>query len=264
MLISGGLDHDLLVWPFISNTPIGTLKGSPCATLQIEAGPSPTQVLTLGADSVVRLWDVRKMRLVQVINPTYGVGASEKNSDISVIGWTNGEGSNSQRPISAICFDESDRALVTGYQHLAKWRSGIVGSCGNPGEEREGMTWREAGAATTLVAYSPDFDVAVSAHQGSLLSVWRVATGELSARMREAHGTSEISSLAIIPLEPRVLSGAHDGVIKLWNFTTGQCLKQFIAQAHSAMAEVTDLVLLQLKSSRHVFSVGWSLSLIHI
>lgn len=77
--------------------------------------------------------------------------------------------------------------------------------------------------------------------------------------MREAHGASEVSSLAVVPGQPRVVSGAHDGGVKLWNFATGQCLKRFTSPAdHPNGAEVTGLMPLEIDGSRYLLSVGWS------
>lgn len=260
VLVSGGLDHDLLLWPYLSQSPSGALKGSLCATVQLEPGPSPSQVLALGTDSVVRLWDVRKMRIVQVVNPTHGLGTSE-STDIRAIEWTQGAaGSLQQQPISAICFDEG--CLVTGHQHLTKWRSAEATSAGAGDSAGDTKAWREPDAAATLVTFSSDFEIAVTAHQGSLLSAWKVETGELSVRMREAHGASEVTSLAVVPGRPRVVSGAHDGGIKLWSFATGQCLKRFSSPAdYPNGAEVTGLAPLELKGSHHLLSVGWSRAL---
>ncbi|CAN0563634.1 unnamed protein product, partial [Ectocarpus sp. 12 AP-2014] len=41
-------------------------------------------------------------------------------------------------------------------------------------------------------------------------------------RFGKAHGTSKISCMAFDASERRLLTGANDGTVKLWNFNNGK------------------------------------------
>ena len=56
-----------------------------------------------------------------------------------------------------------------------------------------------------------------------------ILTPQVARRLPEAHGASDITALALVSTLPRVLSGAHDGTVKMWNFSSGECLKQFLS-----------------------------------
>ena len=64
----------------------------------------------------------------------------------------------------------------------------------------------------------------VSACHGSVVSVWELDTGEKIIQFFKCHGNVEITAMAFDPSERRLVTGARDGSIKIWNFNNGACL----------------------------------------
>ena len=150
-------------------------------------------------------------------------------------------------PITAIVYDEAENVLVSGYQHLQAWPSRLHAA------ENVQVQQESHSAAVCAALYNPTFHVVISADTESNIIVWNIETGQLSGRFTEAHarpspspspspnpnppiptltltltrfteahGTEAITTLAFDRSNRRLISGAHDGSLKLWNFSTGE------------------------------------------
>ncbi|CAM9600666.1 unnamed protein product, partial [Ascophyllum nodosum] len=52
--------------------------------------------------------------------------------------------------------------------------------------------------------------------------VWMVETGQIAFRYVQAHGACRMSSMCFDASQRRLLTGANDGRVKLWNFSSGK------------------------------------------
>ena len=59
-----------------------------------------------------------------------------------------------------------------------------------------------------------------------MVSVWDVDTGEKIIQFSNCHGNLEITAMAFDPTGRRLITGARDGSIKIWNFNNGACLSK--------------------------------------
>lgn len=64
----------------------------------------------------------------------------------------------------------------------------------------------------------------VSACHGSVVCVWDVKTGEKLMKFSNCHENMEITAMSFDPTGRRLITGARDGSIKIWNFNNGACL----------------------------------------
>ena len=64
----------------------------------------------------------------------------------------------------------------------------------------------------------------VSGCHGSVVSVWDVDTGEKTIQFSQCHGNVEITAMTFDTTGRRLVTGARDGSIKIWNFNNGACL----------------------------------------
>ncbi|CAN0403813.1 unnamed protein product, partial [Hapterophycus canaliculatus] len=77
-------------------------------------------------------------------------------------------------------------------------------------------------APVTAALYNSHFHQVVSGDAMGNVHVWLVETGLLAFRFGRAHGTSKISCMSFDASERRLLTGANDGTVKLWNFNNGK------------------------------------------
>ena len=85
VLVSGGLDRELLVWPYIGaggGSAIASLKGHESSVVQVVSDSAHAQVISLGADHTVRVWDLRKMQCVQLLNTRSELAAAKAAENV--------------------------------------------------------------------------------------------------------------------------------------------------------------------------------------
>jgi WD40 repeat protein len=56
------------------------------------------------------------------------------------------------------------------------------------------------------------------------VSVWDVDTGEKIMQFSHCHGNVEITAMGFDTAGRRLVTGARDGSMKIWNFNNGACL----------------------------------------
>jgi WD40 repeat protein len=139
VLVSGGLDRELLVWPYIGaggGRAIASLRGHASSVVQVVSDSEHAQVISLGADHTVRVWDLRKMQCVQLLNTKSELAAAKAAENVDGDqqrerprrgrGDADGGGAGGEEgllepaepgelpmPITAIAYDEAENVLVS-------------------------------------------------------------------------------------------------------------------------------------------------------
>ena len=114
----------------------------------------------------------------------------------------------------------------------------------------------------TQVLYNPLFDIVISSDEGSTINIWNIVTGEKIMHILNAHVTQfdeynehaiEITAMTLDEMKRRLITGAHDGSLALWNFNNGHNLYRVNSNAIYAK-EITAL----LHKNERLFVAGWS------
>jgi WD40 repeat protein/uncharacterized caspase-like protein len=99
----------------------------------------------------------------------------------------------------------------------------------------ESMMSREMGEGEG-VAFSPDGRLGARGH-GRLITVWNVTTGEDVAEFR-GH-TSDVTTLAFTADGRSLISGGHDGAVRIWNLAARKEAVALISLGHADFVAVT-------------------------
>eukprot|EP00966_Prymnesium_polylepis_P335092 7390448-Prymnesium_polylepis.3 len=67
-MVSAGFDRELLVWSLAAERPHARMRGHFAPVMQLQLDESNIQVISLAQDETIRVWDMRTMRCIQVLN----------------------------------------------------------------------------------------------------------------------------------------------------------------------------------------------------
>ena len=89
--------------------------------------------------------------------------------------------------------------------------------------------------------------------EGSTVTVWDIDTGRKVLHFPHCHGDHEITCMVVDRDGRRFITGTRYGEVKVWNSTTGECLKVL---HHAHKTEVTGVV--GVADKRQILTVGWN------
>jgi WD40 repeat protein len=194
LLASGGADRRVLLWnPYtcVVANEIGREQGLDECVQRLAMNSKEHQLLTLTASSAVLVWDLSTLQCVQRILEL--------------------------PKLSAMLFDAHNNALVLADRRLRVRKAEMTG-------RKEGVR-RSHNAPVCACAYNETFHQLVSAASFEV-HVWDMETGRMSFRFIDPHGASNLTALCFDVGGRRLVSGAHDGSLKIWNFNNGACLAE--------------------------------------
>jgi WD40 repeat protein len=185
------------------------------------------QLISLGIDKVVKVWDIRNFRCLQTI--------VDKTSY------------RPENVLTGLHFNPSNSSLILTSRKINVW----------PFKAQEEMS-SSHDCSVTKCQFNDNFASVISTDENSNVHVWSIADGRLNFKFSEAHGTNRISAICFDFSGRRLITGGHDGSLKMWNFSNGQCLKDFNYDVEPK--EVSDIIYIDEESgTRYNFiaTVGW-------
>jgi WD repeat-containing protein 49 len=86
-------------------------------------------------------------------------------------------------------------------------------------------------AQLVAVLFNPLFDVIVSVDESGAVCVWNLQDGARSGRFTASHGgesgpVPHVTAAALDSNQRRLVTGANDGSVRLWNFNNGSLLRR--------------------------------------
>jgi WD40 repeat protein len=229
VLITGGYDAVVRVWnPYITTKPVITLSGHKSPILHVLVNSTDENVISIAENKDIRIHDLTTQTCIQSLFrkmlPNMG-----------------------SQPISVAMFNESRQALMFGWKSLILLQPKIK-------EVKELITSNQR---VTVVIYNPIFHQVVTGGVDSQVAVWDVHTGEKVMQFK-AHVAKrnsclidvEITAMAFGPRFRRLITGAQDGTIKIWNFNNGACLREIPV---TNPTEITSIVC----TKERIATAGW-------
>jgi WD40 repeat protein len=266
-----GLERHVQLWsPY--GIPIGRLEPLSGTTLAVATNDRKSQIICLSADNVISVWNLNNNRVVQTIDHQTEVAEyfaaqpvqrrivdvqldreirlKEEAVAEAARASRGGNGLDENR-VSSIFFHEETGTLFTGTLKLASWQTRA--------EALASKTERSHGCSVCCASYNPYMQQVVSCDDDSNILVWDFETGDLSYRIDEAHNGSKISAMAFDSNGSCLLTGGHDGHVKLWNLSTGKLLKEMVRpqRLENDMREVTALLFRSTLAGSYIISGGW-------
>ncbi|GFS05235.1 WD repeat-containing protein 64 [Elysia marginata] len=115
--------------------------------------------------------------------------------------------------------------------------------------------------AVVQILFNKDLNQVVSVCTESVIKVWEMETGKIVYSIPEAHGPNiEVTCIALDKTGYRLVSGAFDGSLKVWDFGAGQLLKAKNSPATSVDDDlsITGIVYNKEKDDYFIITSGWN------
>eukprot|EP00929_Paragymnodinium_shiwhaense_P117445 TRINITY_DN8801_c0_g1_i2.p1 TRINITY_DN8801_c0_g1~~TRINITY_DN8801_c0_g1_i2.p1 ORF type:complete len:1148 (-),score=306.96 TRINITY_DN8801_c0_g1_i2:362-3805(-) len=220
---SGGLDRHVIIWNPYTQKAMNYLQGHNAAVLEVLVNESQHQLISLSVDKVVKVWDMRNYRCIQ----TFTDKTEYKPED----------------RLTCIAFDEEVPALVMCSNTLNVLPVSV-----------KVETSRTHMATIIGALYNDDFHQVVSGDNTGTICVWDVRSGKLEFEFWRTHGDHRLTCICFDESKRRLYTGSEDGVVKLWNFSSGQQLRTYTMKNPS---EITKLLWAQEGPNTFLVGLTW-------
>lgn len=235
VLVSGSADHNVQVWnPYMTSKPVAILRGHTTGIVGIALHDGLTQIFSYSRDAVIKVWDLREHKHLQTVAMKFPSSMHGRMPE------------HGQFPVCLLTIPSQSCLLVTCNDYLGQLSLGNTAKC-----KKIETTTHETPLSCAL--YNQFFKQVVTGCDSSAVAVWDIETGSKAIVFSNAHGSEEITSMKFDASWRRLLTGARNGTIKVWNFQNGHNLHKLEPVSE---AEITGL--LALNDRKVILAVGWS------
>ncbi|XP_023285017.1 WD repeat-containing protein 49-like [Seriola lalandi dorsalis] len=248
LMVTGGCDRAVRLWTrFVTTRPVATLPGHRATILDVAIYQPVGQIFSYSRDAELRVWDISShhcLKTVRLQFPCLQPGRISEHGNFPFLLLSPPLPEDAQPHLVVGCKDYL--ALL----NLAETRRGGGGGFTNEG--REFGPEIQSGPALSCALYNPTLRQVVTAHANSSVSLWDVETGRRRLQILNAHGEAELLCMALDSSHRRLITGARNGTVKVWNLLNGLNLHKLEPVTNS---EVTRLTCLH---DNKLLAVGWS------
>ena len=229
VLITGGYDAIVRVWnPYVPCTPVMLLTGHKSPVTFVIVNSIREQIISISEEKDIFIFDMSTQTCVQTLYRQ----------------WV----PLGKRPIASAYFNEKRQALLLATNQVAVFE--------HKDTEVQLQQMQSHIEPVNIVLYNKLFQVAVSASTDSIVAVWDAVTGERTmqfvAHKDIVNGEEvriEITAMAFDQTLRRLMTGARDGAVRIWNFNNGACLRELT----KSESEITGIVCFR----NRIVTAGW-------
>ncbi|XP_030753243.1 WD repeat-containing protein on Y chromosome isoform X2 [Sitophilus oryzae] len=201
---TGSPDCLVRLWnPFVPRRPTCTFYGHHTGIVQMVIQDHGKKLYTLSKDKCIKIWDISLQSCLQ----TY-LDLPPERAELTTL------------------YNPESRQWIIGSTMIAV----IPLSPKQSSEHTDGSTHS---SGVSVVLYNKLFKIIITCGLDSYIIVWNPWDGRRLMVIKEGHTrmlhgeimSVEITAATFDPGYQRLLTGAHDGTLKIWNFNTGTCLR---------------------------------------
>mmetsp|Transcript_22 Transcript_22/g.65 ORF Transcript_22/g.65 Transcript_22/m.65 type:complete len:973 (+) Transcript_22:938-3856(+) len=223
-----GVERHIMVWALNhQRKPVHILQGHNATVKDVTVDEKDSQLISVAADFVIKVWDLRAGSLIQSIDENrYGQPFR----------------------ISRIAYDNRHGCLVSGYRKLTTWAA-LARSAEHYAKST--ITHQEPVCGAL---FNPSFSIVITA-AADVVSLWDFDSGHPNFFFKTAQEQSRIHCVCFTSDYRRLITAAINGTVKVWNFSSGQVLRECL---NPHPAEPTGLVYAHVGPFRYIIMVGFN------
>ncbi|KAJ8044929.1 WD repeat-containing protein 64 [Holothuria leucospilota] len=235
IIATGGNDKVVRIWhPHIFTRPTGKLIGHLFTIIDVAVNEKDQHVISLSTARVFRVWDIHTLTSLQV--------------------FADNEERPGEKRIHHIVFDEKHERLITASSVLDAWplTRTIQDNMQVPHTHDRPVC---------QVLYNAELNQIVTVCTESVIKVWEMETGKLVYLIKDSHGHNvEVTAISVDETGYRLVSGAVDGSVKVWDFGSGQEIRSW-SESYSARDDelsINSVAYCSVDDRRCVAVIGWN------
>ncbi|CAG5909022.1 unnamed protein product, partial [Menidia menidia] len=249
LLVTGGRDQIVRLWTrYVTTSPVATLRGHHATVIDVGIYQPVGQIFSYSRDCELRVWDISTHLLLKTVRlhfPCLVAGRIQEHGNFPFL------------LLSPPLPEDTWPHLIVGCKdYLACLELAEAKRPEGCWLTDEGSTFgTESGSQPSLLScalYNPTLLQVVTGHVDSSVSLWDVKTGRKRLQILNAHGKEGITCMEFDSSQRRLITGAQNGTIKVWNLLNGLNLHKLEPVTCS---EVTGLTCLH---DNQLLAVGWS------
>lgn len=228
-LLTGGKDGSVRVWIHEERIPEKTLAGHFKPVTHIMSNPEEKIFASLSEDMAVHVWSETTWVCLQILK------VKEMGLD----------------RISSMCYNLNNNELVLANSNIAK--------CLGKGTDlfKESLTSHEH--PIQVLCYHSFFKLVISACQNGTVTVWNIETGKSVIEFNASADCMRLTALSIDGSNRRLITATEDGLLRLWNFSSGTELAVLpitIPGTVTAIVCKNNRVFISQKKSKIIYNLG--------
>ncbi|XP_052794800.1 WD repeat-containing protein on Y chromosome-like [Mya arenaria] len=207
IIVTGGMDRIVRLWnPYVPGKPTAMLRGHSAPIFFLFVAEEENRIFSISTDKCIKVWDIQDHMCLLTIRPK----SHKIRGDLQAVHYSN---------ISKTVAVATDQMAALNLR--LKVEKDLVG--GRPSLNADiVLTHKEP---VTGCLYNPSFKQVITCSESSTIKIWDFETGTAIFEYGEAHGDSAITCMTFDKCERRLITGGRDGLIRIWNYNNGHCLK---------------------------------------
>ena len=238
LIVSGSMDNTIRIWDAASGKQIGEpLKGHNSAVYSVAFSPDCKSIVSGSNDGTILIWDLtsRQIKHSPFFDKVFSVVFSpDGNSVVSGSGysiriWDASSGKQIKEPLIhtyaedySVAFSPDGKRIFSGSYNLHKitvriWDATTCRQIGEP------MSIYSNTLGYHSIDFSPDGKYIVSVSSDTVF-LWDVINGKCLDTLIGHNGM--VNAVAFSPNGERIVSGAKDGTVRIWNSAAGKLFRR--------------------------------------
>eukprot|EP00038_Savillea_parva_P003051 m.120454 g.120454 ORF g.120454 m.120454 type:complete len:1304 (+) comp11055_c0_seq1:218-4129(+) len=205
LVCTGGVDAIVRLWnPYITSRPLAVFRGHRDPIVRVALNPTFKQAISMSSSEVIKIWDVVERVCLNTLIDIFPHPEFWVRIPISAFVWHDMSQSiivTCSKELTILQLHRDTDLMITNTTHECE---------------------------VSCVEFLRDIDVLCTGDTNGTIVTWKLSSGEKLLEFKHAHFQAAVTYLAAHHHGRRLLSGASNGEIVVWNVQAGIVLQHMV------------------------------------